>query len=288
MKQYSAIIRFILFASLLTACSFGPDPQALAATSVAQTAAAASPTPLPTDTPVPTDTPTPTLTPTQTATATLTATPTETATATQDAKATAAAKATAEAEALIAKIQPVLEQYNLSTSQGKLGWVQKEDVEIFIDTYNSLIWDEFTPANVSFSDFVLSVDITWTSKMGFAGCGLILMAEKDMYDGEHYQFEALRLSGAPAWRMIFMNYGEVQFYASGDIRFNNAINLKDESTNNYVFVVKDQLLTAYANGIRLSNMDVTKRKSGTFGVVGFQDSGETTCTFSNGWIWNLK
>ena len=287
MKTNYSIVCLVLFTSLLSGCTFGSDPQALAATAAAQTEAAASPTPIPTNTPLPTDTPTPTLTPTQTPTETPTSTPTETATATPDAKATAAAKSTAEAEAMLAKVQPVLELYNLSTSEGKLGWVQKEEVELFIDTYGTMVWDELTPSNVSFSDFVLNIDITWSSKMGFAGCGLIILSEKDLRNGEQYQFETLRLSGAPAWDLIFLKYGEVQFNAS-DVRFNNAINLKDDSTNNYVLIVKDKLLTIYANGTRLSNVDVTKRSSGTFGVMGFQNSGETTCTFSNGWIWDLK
>ena len=288
MKTNIVIIHFVLFASLLSACTFGSDPQALAATVAAQTAAAASPTPLPTDTPQPTDTSTPTLTPTQTATATLTSTPTQTATATQDAKATAAAQATAQVEAVIAKVQPVLEQYNLTTSQGKLGWVQEEEIEIFVDTYNTLYFDNLTPSQVSFSDFLLSIDITWSSKMGFAGCGLIFLSEKDLRNGEHFRFETLRFSGLPAWDVIFMHNGEFQYNATGDVRFNNAIDLKDNSTNNYVLIVKDQLLTVYANGTRLSNVDVTKRSSGTFGVLGWQESGETTCTFSNGWIWDLK
>jgi hypothetical protein len=60
-----------------TAC--GPSAEQLAATYVAETSAAASPTPLPTDTPLPTSTHTPTLT--STPTSTPTNTPTNTATA---------------------------------------------------------------------------------------------------------------------------------------------------------------------------------------------------------------
>jgi hypothetical protein len=267
MKLNLAIFRVILLASLLTACSFGPDPQALAATYVAETVSAASPTPQPTDTSQPTDTPAPTAT--ETPTSTPTPTPTETSTATPDSKATAAALATEQAEATIAKIRPVLEEYKINPEVGKLGWVQDEEIELYIDTYNTAYFDHLTAPQLTFSNFVLSLDITWTSTMGFSGCGLILLSENDLENGEQYVFETLRFSGMPAWDVIFMNYGEFQYNATGEVRFNNAINLKDNSTNHYILIVKDQLLTIYANGTRLSNVDVTKRSSGIFGILGF-------------------
>jgi hypothetical protein len=43
---------------------------------------------------------------------------------------------------------------------------------------------------------VLNIDITWSSTMGFAGCGLIILAEKDL-ECEHTTPD-LRLSGALA------------------------------------------------------------------------------------------
>ncbi|OGO61169.1 MAG: hypothetical protein A2032_02465 [Chloroflexi bacterium RBG_19FT_COMBO_49_13] len=85
MMKKILIVSFIL-SMLLVAC--GPDVQDQAATSAAQTIAAASPTPLPSDTPTPTDVPTntpiPTDTPipTNTRTATRTIPPTKTRTVT--------------------------------------------------------------------------------------------------------------------------------------------------------------------------------------------------------------
>jgi len=79
-----AIVLILLFG--LASCKKGPSAEELASTHAAETAAAASPTPLPTDTPTvtatPTDTATPTSThtPTQTPTVTATATPTDTPT----------------------------------------------------------------------------------------------------------------------------------------------------------------------------------------------------------------
>jgi hypothetical protein len=78
-------IVLVLLGSILVACTAAtPDPQILAATSAAQTAAAASPTPVPTDTPVPTATFTPSPVPTDTPvpTATKTPVPSKTPTAT--------------------------------------------------------------------------------------------------------------------------------------------------------------------------------------------------------------
>jgi hypothetical protein len=94
MKRYLSMIFCGLGLLIaLTACGEkGPNAEQLAETRIAETAAAASPTPLPTDTPTitvtPTDTATPTSTSTPTQTPTVTATPTPTDTPTDTATVT--------------------------------------------------------------------------------------------------------------------------------------------------------------------------------------------------------
>lgn len=282
----------ILVAILNAACSTGPSAEALAATYVAETAAAvaaaASLTPAPTESPIPTDTELPTETPTSTPTDTPAPTSTATATETPDAAATKAAAATQQAASLLPKIEPVLEQYNLFTDSGSIGWVQEKPVELYIDTYGTLISDNLTPPNQEFSDFVLSVDVTWSSKSGLAGCGLIFLADKKLDYGEQYRFYTMRFSGLPAWDVEFFNYDEFKYSVTGGIRFNNAINLLDDSTNNYVLIHKDRVLTIYANGTRLGIADITSRSKGIIGIFSYQESGKTSCVFENTWVWALK
>jgi len=280
----------VLAALMSTACSTGPNAESLASTYVAETAAAqaaaASATPLPTDTPAPTETPLPSAT--STLTPTETTKPTFTATSTLDAAATRAAQATQLAESMLAKIEPVLLEHNLPTDTGKIGWIQEEPVELYIDSYNTIVYDHLTPLNQDFGEFVLFVDITWSSKMGFAGCGLTFLAEKKLDYGEQYRFYTMRFSGLPAWDLSFFNYDEYQYSTIGDIRFNNAINLQDDSTNNYVLIHKDRMLSLYANGIRLGVVDITSRSKGVFGIFGYQESGKTSCIFDNTWVWELE
>ena len=279
-------------AILIASCSNGPDPESLAATYVAKTAvaqaAAASSTPLPTVPPIPTDTSLPTATPTPLPTDTPTPTSTATVTETPDLASTRAAESTEQAANLMPEIEPVLEQYNLLTETGRIGWVQEKPIELYLDTYGSMVADNLTPINQEFSDFVLSIDVTWSSKSGLAGCGLIFLAEKQLDYGEQYRFYTMRFSGLPAWDIVFYNYDEFQYSVTGDIRFNNAINLLDDSTNNYVLIHKDRVLSIYANGIRLGILDITSRNKGIFGIFSYQESGKTSCIFDNTWVWELK
>lgn len=282
------IIILLCIALALSACQTGPDAQSLAETMVAETAAAASPTSPPTDTPAPTDTPIPTTTSTPTETPTPTSTATATATITPDIAATQAVQATELAAENLKLVQPVLEKYNIALDQGEVVWTQSKPLEIFINTYGTKDIQPLTPSAFTVEDFVLNVDITWSSSFGFAGCGLLFLAERDLFRGEYYLFETLRFSGLPAWDVVFYKFDQFQFNATGDIRFNNAIKLGDDATNNYVLIFQDRVLTIYANETRLGILDISKRNEGGFGAFGFQESGETICTFTNGWVWEIK
>ena len=162
--------RFCMFVSLilvllLSGCSLAaPEPTA---------------TPIPpTATPVPpTETPIPT--------ATSTSTPLPTATATPDAKATKAAIATAEAEEATAKIEEILKDYDLSTSEGEFGEVMAEPLKISAVTYDAMIYDLLSKG--SYTDFAFYTEITWTSTSGLAGCCITFRSEDTKLEQDFFR-----------------------------------------------------------------------------------------------------
>jgi len=51
--------------------------------------------------------------------------------------------------------------------------------------------------------------------------------------------------------------------------------------------VEGTTFTAYVNGTRLGRAVDSKLSEGRIAFFAWQESGETTCTFDNTWIWDL-
>lgn len=253
--------------------------------------APASPTPtvvpLPSATQVP---PTATAVPTANATPlpTNTSEPIPSATPTLDLTATAQAEATQAAEAALAEIGKELELVGLSTDAGYLLWAQDEPVEIPLDSFNESVYDPFA-GNPIASDFVMKSDVTWESTGGLAICGFFFRSEKNFKEGKQYKYQMLRLSGLPAWAISYFQYGDVQKDVS-QLRTNGAINQDQGSTNKIVLIAEGEKFTLYINDIRAGSFyDYSKSMlDGQFAYLAFQESGKTTCTFNNTWVWALK
>lgn len=156
-----------------------------------------------------------------------------------------------------------------------------------MDSFNSWTSRPLDDGEV-YADFVFHVDVTWESSSGLAGCGVIFRSEDDLGDGLQYQFKTLRLDGAPLWIVQLYEFGRAIANSTGDAKINSAIDQDNGATNSYLFVAEDGLVGIYANGTRLSNVFINSRDEGRFAFFTFQESGETTCTFENIWIWQLN
>lgn len=239
-----------------------------------------TPTPAPTDTPAPTATETPL--PTETATPTPTITPTRTATPNKTA--TAAVNATATAEAQTALVLPVLEELGFTDPPGKLAFYETAPITLKVDQYWSY-HPVFVDDNV-YGDFVMQSDVVWDSTSGLAGCGVIFRAEDDLHDGANYEFDLMRLDGAPVWYLGYNKFHTVQNDLGQD--FSSQINDKPNSQNTVTLVMQGANMQFYINGKRVHYLDYNKLTEGRIAVISWQESGKTVCTFSNTWVWALK
>ena len=156
----------------------------------------------------------------------------------------------------------------------------------------SSTYDEFNQEGIDdgvvYENYVLYVDVTWETTTALAGCGITFHSEDNLEKGKQYQFFAYRFSGLPAWDVELWEYGRYKAQTTGKWMINEAIDLSNGATNSYVLVVKDGLLSAYANGRRLSNVIISSLYKGRIAFYGWQESGESLCLFENGWIWALK
>lgn len=248
-----------------------------------------TPTARPTDTAVPpSDTPEPTATDTAEPTATNTPEPTATETLTPsptiDLAATAAFEETEAVGALLGTIDQTLSQYGYSVSEGSLGFAGTEPIALSVVSFGTIVFEPIAEAR-EFSNFAISMDITWDSTSGLAGCGLIFRSEPDLVGGAQYMFRTLRLSGLPAWTVEQWDFG--QFQSTLRTEPNDAIDLDSGSTNNFVIIADGNTLTIYANGERLTGLTISQLTTGRMAVLTWQESGETTCLYDNYWIWEL-
>lgn len=269
----------VLAAFLISACSQGKSATAI---------------PTPTNPPAPTDTPAPTATavPSATATATPTNTPTvvptdtPTPTATSDLMATAAAKATAKADQEIAKIKDDLKyytSYNLSIDEGSLAYFNAEDTTIVVDSYatSQYLW---IGENLAPENFIFKTDVTWNTTMGFAGCGIFFHADDPSSDeANFYEFSIIRYGVKLG--LYYTKNGKL--HSLVPFTSDTIINGQNDDTNSLLLVARDGKISAYVNGKRVAWATSKAIPSGKIALQANQESGETTCTFANTWIWAL-
>lgn len=240
-----------------------------------------TPLPVPTDTatPVPTDTPEPT------ATSTPTETPKPTATATPNVKATAGARLTATVEAALPEINDILEDYGFSTDVGHFGYTH-DSVAVTVDTYQERSHMTDFP-DVKFHNFVLHTDMTWNTSSGLAGCYIAYRADGDLQRGKQYRMIMIRLQGLPLWGLFkFSNdYGDP--IMDDELLPDGRLEDTQGSTNKIVIVAEDTKFTIYANGERMGTVVNSAFDRGAIAFGALQESGKTTCTYDNTWVWSL-
>ncbi len=263
-------------ALVLGACNAAPEVTEVPPTAV-PTATAVPPTETavpPTETPLPTDTPEPT------------ATDTPEPTATTDFAATEAAEATAAFEALSSTVIEQLAVYDISADSGHLAWVGGAPVEVSTTGGFQKIYEPMDEGTV-YSTYVLHVNVAWDSSTGFAGCGITFNSGDDLERSKQYEFITIRVSGLPLWAVQLIEFGDFLSSATGGAKVNGAINQGAGEVNEYVLIVRKGLMGAYANTVRLSNVIISSPSEGRIGFFAWQESGETTCTFSDAWVWAL-
>lgn len=269
MYKFITLVTFISL--LLSGCQSGSSALDQAGTMVAQTVAAAPPTetPTPTSTHSPTDTPKPlpTVTPNTALTTTL-----------------EAASILSELDVYVGTNSDIL------YGEGYLAWKQDEPITINMTgpQKDSGLAEELDE-NIEAADFVFKSDVTWNAS-GILICGVIFRSEANLEKGEQYQFYFYRLSGLPAYLIDVYEFGRHKYTVS-DTKFSDSLNVENDGTNQFLIIAQDDVFNVYVNGKhqgRFVDESQQQRSEGIFGFLGWQESGNGTCTFENSWVWVLE
>ncbi len=204
-------------------------------------------------------------------------------TATPDYQATLDHDATLEAQASVGKILDWLSDINIDLPRGYRVPITSDSARLKVTSYMGQEYEKITPDELN--DFIIGVDITWNSSSGLAGCGLILRSEADPNRGSSYQFAIRRLSGAGSWDIEYFIDGKYKGNVTGGVRYHKAIDYKQDSTNRVIVTVIGEEYIVYVNGERLSSAYSGVKLDGHVSFLAWQESGNTTCTFNDAWIW---
>jgi hypothetical protein len=194
--------------------------------------------------------------------------------------------ATAEMDGNLALIAPKLEKLGFDLESGRLIHFSQSKVSLSVDSY--MADDHKMILEKPIQDFIMQADVSWKSSSGLAGCGIVFRAEEDLERGANYQYLMMRLSGAPAWDIQHYNYGQYQYSLLPFTQFTPAIDDRQNAINTITLIVRGDTFKSIINTTKGNDARDNGLTEGGIALLAWQESGETTCTFNNVWIWRLN
>lgn len=226
-----------------------------------------------------------TIAPTQTVEPTITPTRKPTNTPTPNRTAQAAETATKVAADALKEVSPELETLGVTAEQGQIVWMQKKAEKLSVDEYLGSTYTLVSDQKLT--DFIVHTDVTWNTSGGLAGCAILFRTDsKDMNDGGSYHFNIMRLQLDPIWDVEYIKLNKWQkTLTNGRIQHSQFIQDKQDSTNKLTLVVHGDTFIPYINGEKMMTVHDKKLTEGYLAFGAWQESGKTSCSFANSWLW---
>jgi hypothetical protein len=172
--------------------------------------------------------------------------------ATQAAAAGLNAEAVAATAIVEAPIQAELPSYGVNPSYGHVGWIHPP-AALSVTGYLQYDYVNEFIGTVA-QNFVVSTDITWETKTGLAGCGLVLRSNGDKESLNQYLVIATRGANGHVVFSSMLNgelHNTIDSYAYGiDPKFNS----QNNSTNRLTIVGRGNTFTIFTNGVQISQI----------------------------------
>ncbi len=213
-----------------------------------------------------------------------------------NATATAVARATSDTDSAAATAQAVapflaeLPLYGVDPNAGRMAWIHPP-VTIQASGYMSHTYANQNIASVA-QDFVMASDITWNTRFGTAGCGFVLRSDGNQ-EGNYDQYIALVIRGGSG-ELFFsiMQDGRVIRNEITDININRldrSFQWQNDTTNRLAVVARGNTFSFFSNGTHVGNVTPSiAYERGFVAFVGLNESGTTTCTYNNSFLWLVE
>jgi hypothetical protein len=182
-----------------------------------------------------------------------------------------------------------LQSLGVDTSAGRLAWTQ-DPLTLFAEGYLNYEFDvQFVTVA---TDFVVAADITWNTQFGSTGCGYVVRDNGDEEAGDRYLIVATRggngrvITGVQLDGNLVLD-DSVDIYANG---IDPAFQWQNDTTNRMVVIGRGNTFSIYTNGTFLGDFTPESAffERGFVAFVALNESGTTTCTFTNAYLWLIN
>jgi hypothetical protein len=188
----------------------------------------------------------------------------------------------------IAPVTAELAGYGIDPAEGELAYVHPP-VVLDAEGLRGYSYANEEIATVA-RDFALSTTITWNTRFGDAGCGLVLRTDGNDEAVNQYVLVMTRAANGHVY-FAPMADGEVvepeivDMYARGiDPAFTSA----NDTTNRLAVVARGTTFTVFTNGTQVGQFENSRYDRGFVAMTALNNSGRTRCEFSNTWLWLLN
>lgn len=205
---------------------------------------------------------------------------------TQEAKAEkTSAAATEYAGAVLGEIEGKLDEVGERLGNGSVAWMYPDPLVIDSSKPNMVSYNLIDGVEVA--DFAYHANVVWETKqkVGIVYCVVMFRIEGDLDTESWYMMRMGRISGAGHVLFDVMS-GWTIVGENGD--FSGYIHDANGAENELILVAQANQFTVYVNGKQATVWWNTKVERGGFGLGTLQDTGSSTCTFSNNWIWSWE
>ena len=240
-----------------------------------------TPTPTLTNTPEATDTPLPSDTPEPTATKK----PTVNKAATQRANEEKTSAAQTEfASAVLGEVESKLDDVGEIMGYGSVIWLYPAPIEVDSSKPN-MIYYHSIDSSIQAGDFAFHSIVKWETKqkVGLVNCVIMFRIGDDISLDPMYMMRMGRISGFP--HVWFELYDGWNYIAGSNGRASNYIHDEGGAENEVILVARGTQFNAYVNGHQIEVWWNSKQDYGGFALGTWQDTGGSTCTFRDNWIW---
>jgi hypothetical protein len=188
--------------------------------------------------------------------------------------------------------QPIMQELQslgIDTNAGRLAWTHPP-LTLFAEGYMQYQFDvEYVTVA---TNFVVATDITWNTQFGSTGCGVVVRSDADEEAGDRYFVVGTRGGNGRVITGVQLD-GNLVLDDSLDIYANGIDPLfaqQNDTTNRMVVIGRGNTFSIYTNGTFLGDFTPTSAnfERGFVAFVALNESGTTTCTFNNGYLWLIS
>jgi hypothetical protein len=191
------------------------------------------------------------------------------------------------ADAVTGEIQSSLDSVGEMMGSGTVIFYNAAPIPVDSSKPNMLN-HQLLDSSVRAADFAFHSNIKWEvkQKVGIVYCTMMFRISGDLDMDPWYMMQMGRISGLGHIFFDVVQQWSIIGQSNGDA--SNYIKTGNGDTNDVLLVARANQFTAYVNGKQVSVWWNTKIDQGGFGIGTMQDTGASTCTFGDTWIWSFE